>query len=179
MMKKILLGLASFMMFLSLCGCAGDSNKNDNQQEIDKSVAIELTMDNWQDYFDLGMSEKEFRNEFGELERVHKCVVLILKDEYTLSEKDGSEITVELSYDGEHHYYQLIESEDKVEWLGSTVVDEGQSKILTTFNELIFNENMFLLSTGGGYGKDHSNPYVYVLGNVEVTKIQGTLYLSE
>lgn len=181
-MKKLLLGLISFIMVVSLCGCGNNESSNDSNQgsnDVNNTVTIELTMDNWQDYFELGMQEKDEFNEFDELECTRKCVVLILKDEFTLSKTDISEITIELSYDLEKHYYTFNEAKNKVKWLDTAVEEVGQTRIITTFSDLLFNGNMLLLSNGGGGGKDHTALYVNVYTNAKITKIKGNLYLNK
>lgn len=68
--KRLLLCLFAGIMLFALTACGG------------KTVAIEITADNWDQYFELLEGQEIHRNAFGELESVYFPVVIALKPEY-------------------------------------------------------------------------------------------------
>lgn len=72
-MKKILALLLAAVMCLSLVACGGIGGKTE---------VVELTLDNWQDYFELTVVEYYDLNAFGEVEKLELQQHLCVKEEY-------------------------------------------------------------------------------------------------
>lgn len=67
-----------------------------------RPMAVEITLDNWQEYFELQEVNEISVNEFGDISSVYPTIGIFLKEEYADRLADGYgavDVTFELSYD--------------------------------------------------------------------------------
>ena len=88
-MKKILALLLAAIMCLSLAACGK------------KTETIEITTDNWQEYFELQYTDTWSLNAFNEYDNVKRDVILVIKEEYAsrLADNDESTLIIDFSCD--------------------------------------------------------------------------------
>lgn len=72
-MKKILALLLAAVMCLSLVACGGKEQKTET---------IEITLENWQDYFEVKLAPTVYKNDFDEIDRCFAHHYVYLKSEY-------------------------------------------------------------------------------------------------
>lgn len=132
-MKKFLVAILVMLLCLSFTACGNDKYQEyDNlinyleqgdyeaaRAEIDTISAIakskedankttediDITIDNWQDYFEIEERILNNKNDFGEITEVYKKYYLVLKDGYELAEQ-GTSIAIEYSYICEWRYVE-------------------------------------------------------------------------
>lgn len=85
-MKKFVAIFLTIVMCLSLAACGK------------KTETIEITTDNWQEYFELQYTDTWSLNAFNEYDDVKKDVVLVIKEEYTSRLADNSENTLIIDF---------------------------------------------------------------------------------
>ena len=135
-MKKLLTSILAFALTLSLVGCGGKTNKgtsnnSDNNTAIsnDKITEIEITSDNWQDYFEIVQEDHYFKNDFDEIYGVAEAYYLVLKDNYNLvpaSQKE-SKVAVEISYKTTQYNYTFDSENLSYELTGSGYTQGDQT----------------------------------------------------
>lgn len=94
MRKKIALFLAT-LMCISLCACGGSETSSSSL--FKKEQEIEITMDNWQEYFEEKEVISASSNAFDELEHIAIHQVIALKDKYEI-DKEKSEVDIEYKW---------------------------------------------------------------------------------
>lgn len=149
---------------------------------------VEITMDNWQEYFEVVPSEKWETNGFGEATSLIFRQSLRLKDGYkdkivsgpTTTNYGFSQIAVEFGYNVTHYSVS-------VDWTNQTYVQgavhnenaySGGAK--TVIRTLSFNP----VQTSWEFLRDEIATYSYdpamaIWDSIEVLRIQGTLYLKD
>ena len=114
MKKRIVVFLAS-LMCISLCACGGTESTGGNNANTQKEESgglfktekeIEITMDNWQEYFE----EKEVLslkyNAFDEIEDICFYKILALKEGITI-DPYKSNVAIEANTHIEHYYVNI------------------------------------------------------------------------
>lgn len=106
-MKKIsfLAILTIFVMCLIMSGCSSQNNESKKpsyaQENISSDIPslkeIEITLENWDTYFEFVQKEKEYINDYNETEHIKHYYDFVLKDEFVMSE-GGTDINLEYSY---------------------------------------------------------------------------------
>ncbi len=94
-MKKLLALLLAAIMCFSLVACGENGNaslveeyENSEQENAEPEKTepqyetVEITLDNWQEYFELKMSVCEMKNAFGELENLFPQMCFVLKEDW-------------------------------------------------------------------------------------------------
>ncbi len=88
-MKKLIALLLAAVMCLSLCACGGNNREDEStihttetKVQEKKLVTVEITLDNWQEYFEIRPCEDFSYNDFGDLTRHSEDYALYLKDEH-------------------------------------------------------------------------------------------------
>lgn len=103
-MKKRIVVFLTSLMCIFLCACGGSENSSGGLFKTEKEV--EITMDNWQEYFE----EKEMislkYNAFDEIEHIEYYKVLALKDGITI-DPYKSNVAIEASTHIEHYYVNI------------------------------------------------------------------------
>ena len=133
--------------------------------------AVEISIDNWQEYFEIVEREKTQKNEFEEIEDMYKGVYLVLKDEYEMVGYDTS-IAIEYNYINEWRYVE-IDKENGVLTIGELVPDRENEEM-----------NGLTMKIGGSEtsltnDRSWSEGMQAVPTNFEIVRIQGTLYIAE
>ncbi len=84
-MKKICAFILVMLMCISLCACAG------------KTREVEITMENWSEYFELTYGYEWCMDDFGDTNRLNIYSCFCVREEYADKLKlDKSELTVEV-----------------------------------------------------------------------------------
>lgn len=111
MKNKIKNGAIFALTTLMLVGCSSTSNSPTSTSEVASSTptpeeteTIELTIDNWQDYFEIKEDYSYSYNAFDELVTMSKVYNFYLKDGMTFVEDSAPEIAVEYEYDYDEGY---------------------------------------------------------------------------
>lgn len=111
MKNKIKNGAIFALSTLMLVGCSSTSNSPTSTSEVASSTptpeeteTIELTIDNWQDYFEIKEDYSYSYNDFDELVTMSKVYNFYLKDGMTFVEDFDPEIAVEYEYDYDEGY---------------------------------------------------------------------------
>lgn len=176
-MKKIIALLLVAVMCFSLAACGGDNEaSNNNEPQTNESgektaKAVEISIDNWQEYFEIVEREETEKNEFEEIEDMYKGVYLVLKDEYEMVGYDTS-IAIEYNYIEEWRYVE-IDKENGVLTIGELVPDKENEEMNGLTKEIIYSK------TSLTNGRSWSEGMQAVPTNFEIVRIQGTLYIAE
>lgn len=202
MKKKWILILVA-LMCISLCAC-GKSQSTTQKEEsgglFKKKKEIEITMDNWQEYFEIKAVLKDFdfkKNAFDEIEDLEMKkgdagTGFCLKEEY-LDSFVRADIAVEINTnqaDGALFKYNMATDTYEMEYLND------YDKSVSYFYEMVFNfsdrtysekvtdvECLIVpnghMSALGEIEGDIVNIYVLACPNSEVIRIQGTLTIKE
>lgn len=212
--SKVLIAAAVTAIMLTACGCdcdksetettnviggvkAGDStsSKAEPESEVTETdesdaMAVEITIDNWQQYFDLIEDTYEWRNDFGEVAGSEPAEYIVLKDWYSIAE--GSELAIEYTFSNEIHEGDRIDygyeigdlvegdmAEELLSW------DDDPTTLTTTIYPDVDSDsdnhsNKMLLGRCAQYTIGYNGgSYVAVRANYQITRIQGTIYIVE
>lgn len=113
-LKRILSMFFIVVMSLSFGGCGS------------KATTVEITIDNWQDYFELEERFVTIRNDFDEIVYIYKDYFIVLKDNYELVGDDTS-IAVEFNYVDEWRFVET-DKEGETLTIGELVPDEENNE---------------------------------------------------
>jgi len=187
MKKKVFLLLTAFIC-ISICACGGTKKE------------VEITMENWQEYFEIKPVLKDFdfeKNVFDEIvgleiEYGDGGTAFCLKEEY-VDKFVSADIAVEINTkqaDGAWFKCNMSTGDYEVEYLND--YDQSVShfyEMVTNFSDKIYSEKMTdveclivpngHMSSLGEIDGDIVNIYVLACPNSEVTRIQGTLVIKE
>lgn len=70
----------------------------DTYADPGEPTEVPLTLDNWQDYFEIRDRVREDKNAFGEVDYVSQQYELVLKDEYFMKVAPGSDAIFQITY---------------------------------------------------------------------------------
>ena len=167
-MKKILVLILALVMMLSLTACG------------EKSMTVEITEENWSEYFELSSDSKELvilridKNDFDEVDHVEIKDSFVLKDGYKLG-KEGFELTVGFDAIQKEYEYTLDLENNKVllgDLLDARDYPQGGLSGTSTVTD---EEPTFGYYSGIFVDQSSScTPYLYT-----ITRIEGTLSLVE
>ena len=158
--------------FCQVDAAAPDAADTGTEEQIE---VIEITMDNWQDYFDVVEEERVDENAFGEAEDIYTVYTLVLKDGYEMVESDTN-IVVESIYTLEWHYAE-VDTVSRTLTIGDPVPNrdpEEQDDIRT----LTGTENQ-LSSCYRSHENSAGVNMQTIATNFELVRIQGTLCLRK
>lgn len=127
------------------------------------SGPVEITMDNWSQYFEIIERKNEEKNAFGEVETTHIYNVFALKDEYAdkLDTEEENAVAVEVSYDwGTKDLGTMNASDDKAVDFSYDCMD------------------VFGYHYGVNVGMAANPSEGLIVENITVTRVQGTIYLK-
>ncbi len=155
-------------------------------------VAIEITLDNWEEYFMINREVKWVYDAFDTFKELQIDHTFIVKDEYVSCFSSDSKLSVELTYYYGNYPVEFDEAA-KTYTVHEEVDEETAKKMLTTkaisfpvdpSNYLIPSANAItrrsFLNSYTGTSTFTENPRVYQWpGRVTVSRIKGTLYLYE
>lgn len=88
-MKKIISMLLVVVMCFALCSCGSKETSSDVKEKISnegeeekKTTSVEITLDNWQEYFEIRFCETFWYNNFGEVTQTIVGQAFYLKEEF-------------------------------------------------------------------------------------------------
>ena len=166
-----------------------------SEQDYENTIeCVELTLENWQQYFEIKPYAEPQTDAFDELSDLMICTTLVLKDEYanTFAGSDGA---IEVSFGGAYRCPIEYNSATKELTLGTPYTKEENeqqgyylsTEAITYTNELTYYRE-YGFAIGGGVG---CNPDTFkVEGDIatadasyyetiEITRIQGHLYFKK
>ena len=177
-MKKIIALIVVVAMCLSLVACGGGTDtsqetENNTTDNIDYEP-IEITLDNWQDYFEVVEVPVWEENAFREIDSFNLRYEFRLKEEYyPRLNAEASNIVMEISYsygakpckvDFENFTYELGE--------------RLRTATATNITDEFYDDNgKFYANPFGITSYDPVTQEVRYYDDVEMLRIQGTLYL--
>lgn len=205
MQRKLILLLATFMCIF-LCACGGSESTSgentDTKTEVKGNTSlsktekeVEITMDNWQEYFEFieVVCANENYNAFDELASVsypyHYC--LTIKEEYEI-DIEKSNVAIEIN--GHSEYWSVNIDKDTLEISYIEKTKDGDSfNRVSEFKKLnlIFEEQLDRELYYGVKLTPEGDPYIInfneetQVGTMfrhfldEVVRIQGTIYIKE
>lgn len=198
-MKKAMMLMLAMVLCVSLAACGNAYAKYDKliayleqsdyesaHAEIDRLEAfdesndktagvltVEVTAENWQQYFKMEERFVTTKNNFDEISDVYKSVYLVLKDEYTMV-NDGdnqTSVAVEYNFIKEWHYVtknltagtltigKLVPDKTTTDMSGSMVTITSKETSLTN-------------------GREWSEGMQAIPMDFEIVRIKGTLYIK-
>lgn len=104
-MKSLIKRIFSCALATTLIGCSSSSGgstvveSTPTPSTTPVTETVELTIDNWQDYFEVKEMVFPSYNEFDEVEQISNYVVFALKDGMTFEENSNPEVAIEYSYE--------------------------------------------------------------------------------
>ena len=101
-----------------LANSDSDNKSNNNSTKAPKIRNVEITLDNWQDYFELRTYHKFEENGFGETEYRFSYNSLVSKDSL-IPDIDKSSVTIEFTVTPEYKY-STVDLENKTIIYGET-----------------------------------------------------------
>lgn len=208
MKNKIKNGAIFALSTLMLVGCSSTSNSPTSTSEVASSTptpeeteTIELTIDNWQDYFEIKEDYSYSYNAFDELVTMSKVYNFYLKDGMTFVEDSAPEIAVEYEYDYDKGYtftnvdwekgtfdYSPLDDATKSE-IGIESTHKSESTILYRAwdnDTSAYISNFLEITTMCSINKDNNGETTSAMGfgdieitpkyeNFTITRIKGTI----
>ena len=193
-MKNIICLLITVVLIFSFCSCTpkGDNGSTLQDDEFEK---VEITLDNYQEYFELKEHFYAYKDEFGDyVDSMVYGVYLSLKEEYEAqTEYDKSDLKVKFQMttslygldfneeSGEGKRLGLIDAYDNVYTVTENFYDlsnqEGYEK-LTYAAKIHYNSVAVWPYDEGGF----DDKYKYSVDcpeNIKITGIMGNLYVRK
>lgn len=137
------------------------------EEEEPEVEAIEITLDNWQEYFEIVERDKVIKNAFDEITDVVRVWDIVLKDGFEMVEYDTS-IAIEYSTIYERRYYE-IDKENGTLTIGERSEDR---KFSDSSTGKISRREKELTGTVSLSDKILTFPT-----DLQIVRIQGTLYI--
>lgn len=170
----------AILEIIALSGKGDPTSEQDNPDGDKKRVAIDITMDNWQDYFDVVRKEEINRNAFDEIEDVRLNYYIILKSEYTMAPYAGEDagytnIAAEAKYHMEWRHLDIDYENGKIT-VGDPpenpedFFDDGERSEVFSIE---YEETDICHSFG------RHDDFYQVPADLEIVRIQGKLYILE
>ena len=203
-MKKILALLLAAVTCVSLAACGSTSTETTTAAETTAEATettaaetttaeettteakaatgtIELTNDNWQDYFELKEICVPTTDADGN-DTLARAEFLVFKDGYTLGgSAEDSPIQVEYSYTINYKMVEIdvANSEIKVGLECDGYDDKGETKTLTTPSYFEESKHGFRLETDGAWTMEDGQTFMQILEDLTITNISGTIEIVE
>ena len=204
-MKKIIALLLALVMCLSLCACGGG---NDTPETTEAPTApptteapttlpttevfaptetepqytsVEITMENWENYFEYNLTVSPRMNAFGEVETLCPVMSFCLKDEWASITTD---IDVAIEYNAIDTYSCMFSyNVDTGEFVVGEKIEDMNSGGLwgrtTTIDETDIEEGAWLFGTSIPGRAEVEGNIAKILGSmyatIEILRIQGTI----
>lgn len=198
-MKKTLAIIMAALMCLSLCACAGGENNSDNTSEVQNEdtttettntndtepgetkpvyETVEITLDNWQDYFEFREIKKIKINGFEEFNGADILYYLVTKDGIELDTKNST-VTVRYILTTEYKSCS-VDLEKKTIVYGETLETKiGNPQVvdfdIVTMSGATGAENKFGKYVGNVIISNLHEEKVRHIVNVDVTRITGSI----
>lgn len=200
-MKKKLVLLLVTLMCISLCACGGNESSSGNNTTDTKTEEnggllsqerreVEITMDNWQEYFEEKDVLSVKYNAFDEVEDIYFYKILTIKEGITVDPYKSS-VAIELNGHFEHYYvnidtdtwkFNFEERKGDFEYSPSSEIEEfglhtykqgDNEKEYYSVQFCRFGDNMV------GIDKDTQRTYVERFFIDEIIRVKGTLVIKE
>ena len=200
-MKKWIALLLAAVLCLSLSACGEKTSPEEEMLMTPATIeplakietkpvneTIEITMDNWQDYFEEYDEDVWELNAFQELDKLTNCAYLVLKDEYASRlVEEKSSVTFEIKcFLDEYHITADVENRTwqrefvKADETRSPVTEERNCYSLSrlkgrdaygadVYNRAVLNRNVMTGAAEGDF---------YCLTSYEILRVTGTLALT-
>lgn len=150
----------------------GSGRKDDEQYRRSGSYqVVDLTMDNFFDYYELKDVTVVNYDAFGELDHIYVGKEFSLKDEYGLDPVFDSTVNIESYSKGAYRYYE-IDSEKETYTIGEKVGDDRSGTGSRTYQG-----SRVTSLCGDGYILTPPKGDTFFYEELKPTKVQGTLYL--
>lgn len=151
----------------------GSGRKDDEQYRRSGSYqVVDLTMDNFFDYYELKDVTKVNYGAFNALKNIYVGKEFSLKDEYGLDPVFDSTVNIEFYYKGAYRYYE-IDSENETYTIGEKVGDDRFGTGSQTYKG-----SRVTSLCGDGYILTPPKGNTFFYEELRPTKVQGTLYLT-
>lgn len=204
--RTIILVMAVFALSFALSSCKKYEFSNDNNYVVDSptqensfidehtpsaqqlSAEIEITLDNWYQYFEVKESPLWEENAFGEAETLYARYCLFLKDEYRDKVDEMKESTVAFAFEYDWILADIEVDYDAKEFSYTGIVHEDsqghEETTLAVYTGMLIDEENcgIICSCGEGYFTDDNDvkiPNCYQFTNVEVTRVEGSIFLFD
>lgn len=151
----------------------GSGRKDDEQYRRSGSYqVVDLTMDNFFDYYELKDVTKVNYGAFGALEHIYVGKEFSLKDEYGLDPVFDSTVNIEFYYKGAYKNYE-IDLENETYTIGEKVGNDRSGTGSKTYKS-----SRVTSLCGDGYMLTPPKGATFFFEELRPTKVQGTLYLT-
>ena len=151
----------------------GSGREDDEQYRRSGSYqVVDLTMDNFFDYYELKDVTKVNYGAFNALKNIYVGKEFSLKDEYGLDPVFDSTVNIEFYYKGAYRYYE-IDSENETYTIGEKVGDDRFGTGSQTYKG-----SRVTSLCGDGYILTPPKGNTFFYEELRPTKVQGTLYLT-
>lgn len=197
-MKKKLVLLLATLMCVSLCACGGSETSSGNNTDtkteengglFQTEKEIEITMDNWQEYFEEKDVLSVKYNSFDEIEDIYFYKILTLKEGISV-DPYKSDIAVEANVHYEQYYVNIdtdtwefnfeekkgdfeYSSSEIEEFCLNTYKQGDNEKQYYSVQFCRFGDNMVMTD------KETQTTYVERIFIDDITRIKGTLVIKE
>ena len=137
-------------------------------------LAVEVTTENWQQYFALEERTMTSKNNFDEVADVYKGVYLVLKDEYTIVNEGDNQtsIAVEYNYIKEWHYV-TTDLKAGTMTIGDLYPDHSTSDMSGSMVTVRSEETSLTAD------REYTDSAQAIPMNFEIVRMKGTLYITE
>lgn len=179
-MKKLVMMLLAITMVLGLAACGSEDSDND-KPVVPETETVEITIDNWQDYFEIVEGTHVSTNSFDEPENIYPKLSLELKEGYTLGTDEwGNTIDYELAieYTYTAAYYNV---EMDVENCTLTIGDlyEGETPEQSSRTTTFFSGMNDFYTSWNSRGRDGVVVAMEILSDIEIIRIQGSITIQK
>ena len=184
-MKKLMWSVVlSLILVIGMVGCKNQGNETDptkEEKKKEKVKAIDITLDNWQEYFELVEEAELYKNAFGEITEGYIYDCLKLKDNYKFALEKETSVAIECRYDKVWRYIEINTETGEIK-VGDIVPDsetQGMSGSMEeeyTETRTISNEETEGIMIGSCTSMGEMQTFVT---DFEMLRVQGTLYILE
>lgn len=163
-MKKAILILLVLGLCLCLCACGNEDKKpetqstmnqtstdekqdnnntentttgNETDQTEPQQTTVEITINNWEQYFEIVPYIKSRTNSFDEISTITISSSVKLKEEYKLADGAGSNVNFEIEQQWETRECKVDFTTGSVE-LGEVIKTESSDTTTTSFTDFVF-----------------------------------------
>ena len=154
---------------------------NNTVQTPQKYTTVEITMDNWQDYFEFKEDYLYYEDAFGDCERVEIYYILVCKNGIQI-EESLSNVAVECSYTREYCYLEINPTDKTYTWSEKRTLPTDETETVEMWNVRLggydnvkqygYGAKVFMFLSQGG-----KSQYGWVCSNFDVVRVKGSIAL--
>ena len=193
-MKKAISLLLVLVLCLSLCACGGnDTPKTEAPTETTAHIetepqytTIEITLDNWMEYFEFRRVVVDRRNDFNELTEFYPNMNMCLKTEWA---EVATEMEVAVEYSCMNGYRQWFTYNADTKELSEGEIDSESAPVSDLLNQTLslkdysIDDGKILYGNASKTTFEIKDNIATILGttysDVEVIRIQGTITIAK